>query len=116
VSWLRSGVLILLAASPVACSGHHTASPALTHARAACREWSRLNAGISDSGARQQASQRFQQEATAAAGADQRYKPLETAAQSWTFAQASGASVDTLGALRSAIDQARAACAGVPAK
>ncbi|MFL6239141.1 MAG: hypothetical protein ACJ735_06585 [Actinomycetes bacterium] len=99
-----------------ACSSGSTGPSALTHAQAACVHWAKLNAGIADAAQRQQESQDFQQEATAAAAAAARYKSLQAAAKIWAQVQATKPTVDDLGALRSAIDQARAACAGVPKK
>jgi hypothetical protein len=108
--------VVLAAAGIAACSSHKQVSPGLAHARTACSYWAAINAGISDPTQRQQKSADFQREATAAAGAEPKYKPLQTAAESWSLAQQSPTSPDSTDALRSAIDQSRSACAGVPKK
>jgi 23S rRNA G2445 N2-methylase RlmL len=100
----------------VSCSGHAKVAPGLKHARAACGHWAKLNVGIGDVAQRQAESAAFQREATAAAAADAGYKQLQTAADSWEFAQGSSTSPASIDALRSAIDQSRSACAGVPTK
>ena len=100
----------------VACSGHKADSPALQHAKTACAHWAKLNVGINDATQRKQESEAYQREATAAAAADAKYKPLQAAAENWTFVEQSPPTVDTIDALRSAIDQSRKECAGVPTK
>jgi spermidine/putrescine-binding protein len=107
---------VILALALTACSGHDSDTPARKHAKAACAHWSKLNVGIADKTQRQQESEAFQREATEAAKGDAKYKPLQAAAESWTFAQGSSSSIENIDALRSAIEQARAACAGVPTK
>jgi hypothetical protein len=107
--------VLVLALSLSACGGHGV-SAADKHARAACAHWAKINAGINDTAQRTQESMVFQQEATAAATANAKYKPLQAAAESWNFAESSPTTPDSVDALRAAIDQSRAACAGVPSK
>jgi ABC-type sugar transport system substrate-binding protein len=108
--------VVLAAAGVVACSSHKQVAPGLAHARTACSYWAAINAGVSEPAQRQQKSADFQREATAAAAADPKYKPLQTAAESWSLTQQTPTSPASIDALRSAIDQSRSACAGVPKK
>jgi hypothetical protein len=75
-----------------------------------------LNAGVTDLAARRAETTAFQRAATAAAAADKRWKAIADAANAWAGVQADPTSLGTLDVLRQAIDNARAACSGVPAK